>query len=91
LVDVIWETANELGFGQKFIATDEGVGSDDHEPFLRAGIDSVDLIQIRTYPFWHTAADTLDKISPESLKTVGDVVLASLPRIEQRLSGKSSN
>lgn len=89
LVDVIWDTASELGFGQKFIPMDEGVGSDDHEPFLRAGIDSVDLIQIRTYPFWHTQADTLDKISAESLKTVGDVVQASLPRIEQRLSGKS--
>ena len=89
LVDVIWGAASDLGFGQKFIAMDEGVGSDDHEPFLRAGIDSVDLIQIRTYPFWHTKEDTLDKISAESLKTVGDVVLGSLPRIEQRLSGKS--
>ncbi len=89
LIDVIWGTAKDLGFDQKFIQMNEGCGSDDHEPFLRAGIDSVDIIQLRTYPFWHTPEDTLDKISPDSLKIVGDVVMASLPRIEQRLSGAS--
>lgn len=89
LVDVIWGTAQDLGFGQKFLQRDEGCGSDDHEPFLRAGIDAVDIIQLGTYPHWHEKEDTLDKISPESLKIVGDVVMASLPRIEQRLSGKS--
>jgi Zn-dependent M28 family amino/carboxypeptidase len=89
LVDVVWDTAQELGFGQKFLQMNEGVGSDDHEPFLRAGIDAIDIIQIRTFPFWHTKDDTLDKISPESLKIVGDVVVGSLPRIEQRLAGKN--
>jgi Zn-dependent M28 family amino/carboxypeptidase len=62
------------------------VGGDDHEPFLKAGIESVDLIQLGTYPYWHTPDDTIDKISPQSLKIVGDVVLASLPRIEQHIS-----
>lgn len=86
LVDIIWQTARELGHGAQFLEREEGVGGDDHEPFLRAGIEAVDLIQLSTYPFWHTPEDTLDKISPQSLKTVGDVVLASLPRIEERLS-----
>jgi glutaminyl-peptide cyclotransferase len=90
LVDAIWNTARELGYGRNFIDEDEGVGSDDHEPFLRAGIEAVDIIQIRTYCCWHTAEDTLDKISPQSLKIVGDVVLASLPRIEQRLAANRS-
>lgn len=86
LVDAIWATARELGYGKHFIDRDEGVGSDDHEPFLRAGIQSVDIIQIYSYDCcWHRPTDTLDKISPQSLKIVGDVVLASLPRIEQRL------
>jgi glutaminyl-peptide cyclotransferase len=89
LIDVVWMTAQELGHGQKFLPRNESVGGDDHEPFVRAGIDSIDIIQLPTYPFWHTAQDTLDKISPDSLKIVGDVVLTSLPRIEQRLSGKS--
>ena len=66
----------------------EGVGGDDHEPFLRAGIDSVDIIQLNNYPFWHKPDDTLDKVSPQSMKIVGDAVIASLPRIEQRLLSK---
>lgn len=90
MVDIIWRTARELGHGKYFVDREEGIGGDDHEPFLRAGIDAVDIIQLNTYPHWHTAEDTLDKISPGSLKIVGDVVLASLPRIEERLSAKSA-
>ena len=85
LVDTIWQTAKELGYAKQFVDRDEAVGGDDHEPFLRAGVDAVDLIQLNTYPYWHTKEDTLDKVSAESLKTVGEVVLASLPRIEERL------
>jgi Zn-dependent M28 family amino/carboxypeptidase len=85
LIDIIWRTAREMGHGAQFVDGVEGVGGDDHEPFLKAGIHAVDIIQLNTYPYWHTEEDTLDKISPQSLKTVGDVVLASLPRIEQRI------
>ncbi|HEY0546195.1 MAG TPA: M28 family metallopeptidase [Pyrinomonadaceae bacterium] len=88
LVDAIWSTAREMGHARQFVDMNEGVGGDDHEPFLKAGIDSVDIIQLSTYPYWHKPEDTLDKISPESLKTVGDVVLGSLPRIEQHLQSK---
>lgn len=86
LVDEIWRTARELGHGAQFVERAEGIGGDDHAPFLRAGVPAVDIIQLSSYPYWHTPDDTLDKISAQSLKTVGDVVLASLPRIEQRLS-----
>ncbi|MER3428785.1 MAG: hypothetical protein C4334_11940 [Pyrinomonas sp.] len=85
LVDLIWQTAREMGYGNYFIEREEGIGGDDHVPFLQKGIEAVDIIQLSTYPYWHTPEDTLDKISPRSLKAVGDVVLASLPRIEQRL------
>lgn len=88
LIETIWRTAHELGHSAQFVDGVEGVGGDDHEPFLRAGIESVDIIQLNTYPYWHTAEDTLDKISPQSLKVVGDVLLASLPRVEQRLRSK---
>ncbi|HEX8719627.1 MAG TPA: M28 family metallopeptidase [Pyrinomonadaceae bacterium] len=84
LLDVIWRTARELGYRQ-FVERAEGVGGDDHEPFLRAGVPSADLIQLGSYPYWHTAEDTLDKIAPASLKAVGDTVLASLPRIEEKI------
>lgn len=88
LVDILWQTARELGYSKQFVERVEGVGGDDHEPFLRAGVPSVDLIQLSTYPHWHTPEDTLDKISPHSLKAVGDVVLASLPRVEERIPGE---
>jgi glutaminyl-peptide cyclotransferase len=85
LIDEVWQTASELGYGAQFVDEFEGVGGDDHEPFLKEGIQSLDIIQLSTYEYWHKPEDTLDKISPQSLKIVGDVVLNSLPRIEQRL------
>ena len=88
LQDLIWQTARDLGYASYFVDRPEGVGGDDHEPFLRAGIDSVDIIQLNNYPYWHKADDTIDKVSPRSMKIVGDAVIASLPRIEQRLLSK---
>jgi Zn-dependent M28 family amino/carboxypeptidase len=89
LQDILWRTGRELGYGKYFVDRPEGVGGDDHEPFLRAGIDSVDLIQLNGYPYWHKANDTLDKVSPQSMKIVGDVIVASLPRIEQYAQSKN--
>ena len=88
LQDIIWRTGRELAHGKVFVDRPEGVGGDDHEPFLRAGVDAVDLIQLDGYPYWHKPDDTLDKVSPQSMKIVGDVVLASLPRVEQYLQNK---
>lgn len=86
LQDIIWQTGRELGYGKVFVNRPEGVGGDDHEPFLRAGVDSVDIIQLNSYPYWHTAEDTIDKVSAQSMKIVGDTVLASLPRIADRVA-----
>lgn len=88
LLDTVWQTAKQLGYGQQFVDAREGVGDDDHAPFLRAGIDALDIIQLSSYPYWHTKDDTLDKISAKSLKIVGDTVLVSLPKIEERLARK---
>ena len=84
LQDIIWQTGRELGHAKVFVDREEGVGGDDHESFLRAGIDSVDLIQLSSYPHWHKADDTADKVSAESMKIVGDTILASLPKIAER-------
>ena len=86
LQDIVWHTARDLGYGKYFVERSEGVGGDDHEAFLRAGIDSLDLIQLSSYPYWHRADDTLDKVSAQSMKIVGDVVLGSLPKIAERLA-----
>ena len=88
LLDTVWQTGKQIGYGAQFVDTREGVGDDDHAPFLHAGIDALDIIQLSSYPYWHTKDDTLDKVSAKSLKIVGDTVLASLPKIEERLASK---
>lgn len=69
----IWGVAETLGYGDKFIPGLKYSMLDDHTPFLRAGIPAVDIIDF-DYPYWHTVADTLDKVSAQSLQAVGDVV-----------------
>lgn len=85
LQDIIWQTGRELGHGKIFVDREEGVGGDDHEPFLQAGVDAVDIIQLSNYPYWHKPDDSIDKISAQSMKIVGDTVLASLPKIVERI------
>ena len=81
LKDILWNTAHSLGYEKEF-PNDEIEISDDHVPYLKAGIPSADLIDF-DYPAWHTAQDTLDKVSAHSLKIVGDVVYFSLPAIDR--------
>ncbi|MFL6228938.1 MAG: M28 family metallopeptidase [Pyrinomonadaceae bacterium] len=90
LEDIIWQTGKDLGYGSTFVEGEEGVGGDDHAPFLEAGIYACDLIQLNKYPYWHRPEDTLDKISPKSLQIVGETVIASLPRIERNVARKPS-
>ena len=84
LTDIIWDAAARLKYGEYFLPATTTV-EDDHLPFVMAGVPSVDIIDLE-YPQWHTAQDTLDAVSARSLQIVGDVVLASLPQIEARLS-----
>ncbi len=70
----IWEQAAKLGFEKQFIPTVKYSMEDDHTPFLAAGIPAVDIIDF-DYPYWHTAADTPDKVSPKSLYIVGETLL----------------
>jgi len=90
LLDIIWQTGRELGYDKIFLDREEGVGGDDHEPFLRHGVDAVDIIQLNTYPHWHKADDTIDKVSAQSMKIVGETVLASLPKIVKEINHKKA-
>ena len=83
LKDVIWNNAEMLGYGRQF-PKDEIDIADDHIPYLRASVPSVDLIDF-DYPCWHMACDTLDQVSAHSLKIIGDTVYFSLPEIDRRL------
>lgn len=54
---------------------------DDHVPFQRIGIPAIDLIdfQYGSKPglndYWHTPADTVDKLSPGSLSAAGRITI----------------
>lgn len=69
----IWATAAELGYAEAFISEQKYSMLDDHTPFLEAGIPAVDIIDF-DYPYWHTTADTLDKVAVESLQAVGETL-----------------
>ena len=45
---------------------------DDHTPLTAIGIPTIDVIDF-DFPWWHTADDTIDKISAQSLQIVGSV------------------
>ena len=77
LRQAIWAQAASLGYAKEFIPQVKYCMLDDHTPFLQAGIPAVDIIDF-DYPYWHTAADTADKVSAQSLQTVGRTVLAWL-------------
>jgi Zn-dependent M28 family amino/carboxypeptidase len=86
LTSIIWDTAARLG--RREFLDDETPIEDDHIPFLEAGVPAVDLIDL-DYPPWHTPQDTMDKLSAKSFQAVGDVLLAALPEIEKRVSGRA--
>jgi len=86
LTDLIWAAARRLRYDAHFLP-DTLVVEDDHAPFLRAGVPAALLIDF-DYPPWHTANDTLDKVSADSLRVVGEVLLDALPAIEERLGSE---
>jgi Zn-dependent M28 family amino/carboxypeptidase len=80
------KSAVELGYG-KYLATAQRAIVDDHIPFTRAGIAAVDLIDLDygfNHSLWHTSNDTLDKISPKSLKIVGDIVVRLIENLGRK-------
>ena len=84
LTKLVWQTAAELGYGSHFPSAQMAI-DDDHMPFVRMGVPALDLIDFDYGPghsWWHTDKDTLDKLSPQSLQVVGDVLLETLRRLE---------
>ena len=84
LMGLVRRSAVELGYGKYLAASQKGM-VDDHVPFIRAGIAAVDLIDYEYgFNIWHTPNDTLDKISPRSLKIVGDIVVRTVENLNQK-------
>jgi glutaminyl-peptide cyclotransferase len=69
----IFASAESLKLRNHFTYFDRQV-VDDHTPLNAAGIPTIDLIDF-DFAWWHTAEDTIDKLSAESLQTVGSVAV----------------
>jgi glutaminyl-peptide cyclotransferase len=79
VVELVWDTAKDLGYAGYFISTPRHTLIDDHLELQKAGIRAIDVVDF-DYPAWHTPFDTIDKVTPASLQVVGDVALALIRR-----------
>ena len=86
LEDLVYQAATNVGYQSHFFGRETWVG-DDHQPFLERGVPSADLIDLNygyNNVFWHTAQDTVDKLSPKSLGIVGTVTLETIRLLNQK-------
>lgn len=90
LMRQIWGVAERLGYEHAFIPEYKYRVLDDHLPFTEQGLKAVDLIDL-DYPYWHTLADTPDKVSAGSLEVVGKTLLAWLAEYGACLAQSNCN
>ena len=88
LTDLVWMTADRLGYQSIFLNLEFPV-EDDHLSFLSRKVPSADVIDLDNGPegdvyYWHTPQDTLDKISAKSLAVVGHVFLESVKQLQMK-------
>src|SRR6266446_8031975 len=67
----IFTSADALKLRSYFSYFDREI-TDDHTPLNSIGIPTLDIIDF-DFAWWHTAGDTIDKVSAESLQMVGAV------------------
>lgn len=82
IVNLVWNTAEEIGYGNYFLKEQGGAITDDHVEVNR--LTRVPCIDIIPYykdggnsfgPTWHTLSDTPENIDPQVLKAVGQTVM----------------
>jgi Zn-dependent M28 family amino/carboxypeptidase len=86
LVELVRQAAKKYGYSNYFFKTSNEI-SDDHQPFVKRGVPSIDIIDMNYGPhnsYHHTAKDTMDKISAHSLTIDGDVFMETIRLVGQR-------
>jgi Zn-dependent M28 family amino/carboxypeptidase len=86
LVDLVRQAAKKYGYERYFFQQEEPV-DDDHMPFVKRGVPSIDIIDLDYGPnnsYHHTVQDTMDKVSARSLTIDGDVFLETIRLVDQR-------
>jgi hypothetical protein len=72
--------AIRAGVGSYFPDSSDVTIEDDHTPFLRRGVPSINLIDW-DFPCWHKTCDNLSAVSERSLDATGEAVAALLPTL----------
>lgn len=82
VLEKVWSTARQLGYGKYFISTENGGITDDHVPVNQIRkIPCIDIIDYKAdaengfFPQWHTVKDDMDIIDKNTLKAVGQTLL----------------
>jgi Zn-dependent M28 family amino/carboxypeptidase len=86
LVELVRQAAKKFGYSNYFFKTSNEI-SDDHQPFVRRGVPSIDIIDLDYGPnnsYHHTDKDTMDKISAHSLTIDGDVFMETIRLVNLR-------
>jgi len=86
LLDLMYAAAERGGVQSHFYGL-TGAVEDDHMPFVKRGVPSLDVIDLDygyNNVFHHSPQDTLDKLSPRSLEIVGNTTLEALRMIDRR-------
>ena len=86
LEDLVLQAATKYGWQSYFFQTNTR-DEDDHIPFVKRGVPCADLIDLDygyDNAYWHTAQDTLDKLSAKSLTIAGDTLLETIRLLDQR-------
>ena len=83
LRSMVWQIAEKQG-NSTYFRRDPGGVDDDHVPFVNSGVNAIDIIDLDYGPrspqtpngaYWHTAQDTMNKLSAHSFQVVGDVLV----------------
>ncbi|MBL1215386.1 MAG: M28 family peptidase [Ignavibacteriae bacterium] len=84
IVELVWNTAKFVN-AAKFINTVGNPIYDDHVPLNSSGIKSINIVDVdyvghntTNRNYWHTHADSIDKIGIETLQQVGNVIVKLL-------------
>src|SRR5271156_1190203 len=86
LVEQVWRVAHRLGYSDVFLNEAGSTGGDDHFPFVKRKVSSIDVIDLdvaNDVPYWHNQ-DGLDKISAKSLAITGHVFLETIKEMQAK-------
>ena len=83
ILEKVWNTAQQLGYGSAFIKEQGHPINDDHN-FINQiiHIPTIDIIHLDQnsptgfYEFWHTTHDDINQVDKQSLKMVGQTLTA---------------